>query len=351
VPEVTEDQGVLIDSITGWLKRSGWAVPEHHTRPASQSYAIDHLLTLESTHPPRGVKVEVDIRISDNTGYEWWDREQLLSVTVRYAPRQHIAGPVPETYLTGDEVRPQSYRQLTRVLTWFRDPLAWEANRWDDRPEPGDWMPPAAWDANLWGEQFGMEHRWPTSAEPLDMLRCLPGQPEERKLQLVACACFRLLQLEMLHFRNRLAVETAEQYAEGAIRRREMKKICKHSDLPWLAHLGPSPLAQLAVEFLMRDRPTEGAFLAADIIRDVLGDPFHPVALRHSWLRREGRAVRHLADAIAVEGRYNELPILADALEDAGCTERALLEHCRGPGPHIRGCWALDLLRPPERTP
>jgi len=38
------------------------------------------------------------------------------------------------------------------------------------------------------------------------------------------------------------------------------------------------------------------------------------------------------------------MPILADALEDAGCTDAAILEHCRGPGPHVRGCWVVDLI-------
>jgi hypothetical protein len=41
---------------------------------------------------------------------------------------------------------------------------------------------------------------------------------------------------------------------------------------------------------------------------------------------------------------FADLPILADALEDAGCTEAAVLAHCRGGGEHVRGCWAVDLL-------
>jgi hypothetical protein len=38
------------------------------------------------------------------------------------------------------------------------------------------------------------------------------------------------------------------------------------------------------------------------------------------------------------------VPILADALEDAGCTDEAILAHCRGPGPHVQGCWLVDLI-------
>jgi hypothetical protein len=48
--------------------------------------------------------------------------------------------------------------------------------------------------------------------------------------------------------------------------------------------------------------------------------------------------------AIDAEGRYVGLPVLADALEEAGCSEAELLGHLRGLGPHVRGCWAVDLL-------
>jgi hypothetical protein len=337
----------IIEGIVALLARSGWAVLEQRTVQTDQSYASDHLLTLDSTQPPRGVRVEMDVRIYH--GYrEWdWNDEQLLGVTVRYQVPPADAGVVPEAYLTGGEAQPGGYRQLLRVLTWFRDPLS--GALWEERPEPGDWVPPSSWEAERWGPQFGLEYRWRTSTAPLEMLRHLPGRPDIRKLQLVACACCRLLPLEMSHERNVLAIAAVERYAEGQTPRREMKKVCKHSDMPWLAQLEPLPMALRAVEGLIASCPSQGPRLAADIVREVLGDPFHPVALRHSWLRQEGGAVRHLAESIAAEGRFEELPILADALEDAGCIEPVLLEHLRGPGEHVRGCWALDLLRRVER--
>jgi hypothetical protein len=49
------------------------------------------------------------------------------------------------------------------------------------------------------------------------------------------------------------------------------------------------------------------------------------------------------------ERRYRDLPILADALEDAGCADATLLAHLRGPGPHACGCWALDLILSKDR--
>jgi hypothetical protein len=54
--------------------------------------------------------------------------------------------------------------------------------------------------------------------------------------------------------------------------------------------------------------------------------------------------IAKLAEAIYEEWAFDRLPILADALEEAGCTSEELLTHCRAGGEHVRGCWAVDLL-------
>ena len=56
-------------------------------------------------------------------------------------------------------------------------------------------------------------------------------------------------------------------------------------------------------------------------------------------------AVRELADALYEARDFSHMPVLADALQDAGCEDAAILGHCRGPGPHVRGCWVVDLIR------
>jgi hypothetical protein len=80
------------------------------------------------------------------------------------------------------------------------------------------------------------------------------------------------------------------------------------------------------------------------LLRSLFGNPFRPAALDPGWLFwREGaveRLARHIYDAKAFE----ELPILADALEDAGCTHVGLLAHCRSKDDHVRGDWLLDLI-------
>jgi hypothetical protein len=80
-------------------------------------------------------------------------------------------------------------------------------------------------------------------------------------------------------------------------------------------------------------------------LRDLFGDLVRP-ALRvdPAWLAWNGRTAPRLAEAVYDERAFDRLPILGDALEDAGCADPELLAHCRGPGPHVRGCWVIDLL-------
>src|SRR5262249_20874086 len=71
------------------------------------------------------------------------------------------------------------------------------------------------------------------------------------------------------------------------------------------------------------------------------GDTQRPISLDPAWLTS---TVAALARGIYEERAFDRLPILADALQDAGCDHPDILDHCRGPGPHVRGCWVVDLL-------
>jgi hypothetical protein len=79
------------------------------------------------------------------------------------------------------------------------------------------------------------------------------------------------------------------------------------------------------------------------LLRDVVGPAICP-AIQGAWLCNSGGTVRRLAEAIYEERAFDHLPILADALEEASCSDEALLGHLRGPSPHVRGCWAVDLI-------
>jgi hypothetical protein len=92
------------------------------------------------------------------------------------------------------------------------------------------------------------------------------------------------------------------------------------------------------------ERVTAATATACDTIREVFADPLRPPAFDPGWLLCNHGAARHIAEGIQASGNFAELPILADALEDAGCRDAALLAHCREAKEHAPGCWALDLV-------
>jgi hypothetical protein len=85
----------------------------------------------------------------------------------------------------------------------------------------------------------------------------------------------------------------------------------------------------------------QGSGLAHSLLLDIFGNPFRPVAFNPAW--RTSTAVG-VAQAMYDAREFNAMPILADALQDAGCEDNAILSHCQGAGPHVRGCWVVDLV-------
>jgi hypothetical protein len=77
------------------------------------------------------------------------------------------------------------------------------------------------------------------------------------------------------------------------------------------------------------------------VVRELVGNPFRPFSLNPSWLTP---TVLALATGIYEERAFDSMPILADALQDAGCDNEEVLNHCRQPEKHGRGCWCVDLL-------
>ncbi len=77
------------------------------------------------------------------------------------------------------------------------------------------------------------------------------------------------------------------------------------------------------------------------LVRDIFGNPFRPVAFTASW---QTGTVQTLARQMYDSRDFSAMPILADALQDAGCENEDILNHCRGAGPHVRGCWVVDAL-------
>ncbi|WP_239465836.1 hypothetical protein [Gemmata sp. SH-PL17] len=76
-------------------------------------------------------------------------------------------------------------------------------------------------------------------------------------------------------------------------------------------------------------------------VRDMFGNPFRSTGIKRHW--RTSTALT-LASQMYESRDFSAMPILADALQDAGCDSTDVLSHCRGDGPHVRGCWVVDLV-------
>lgn len=223
------------------------------------------------------------------------------------------------------------------------------------------------------------EQEWLDCLDPRWMLEHLRKKARSRKLRLFACACARRAWRRLKTPVCCEAVEVAERYADKQAKNAErvqvnrtVRALCKPphitDEVSITSHVSHGTrytqvdaniAAQRAVFVVtgVRNRgdnpDAEDAERAAqaEIFREIFGNPFRPVAVDASWLAWNDGTVVKLAQAIYDERELpsghldvGRLAVLADALEDAGCADQEILAHCRGPGPHVRGCWVVDLL-------
>jgi hypothetical protein len=184
-----------------------------------------------------------------------------------------------------------------------------------------------------------------------------------RKPRLFACASARTNWDRLNDPRSKQAVEISERFADGMATLNDLSEARDAArdavgagDPEFAAYwasagngweaaweIVPSALCA-AMKALGRDVIPARQWLHCELLRDIFGNPFRPVAVDPSWLTWNHATVPAIARHIYDDRAFHDMPILADALQDAGCTNDDLLDHCRGPGPHVRGCWAVDLL-------
>lgn len=247
------------------------------------------------------------------------------------------------------------------------------------------------------------ETEWLECISPEPMLAHLGERASIRKKRLFACACVRRIWPLLADMRLRRAIRRAERFADGQADEEEMQSALQVATLlreeleraenrrpNWTA-LAVRSAAQ-AVEAVLR---TEGPTLqrprdlreppdvvsatrlartaaraaeavrgeqettasarirpprrlasldAVELLREIFGNPFRPTTIDPTWLTWNNNTVSRLARAIYDKRRLRHLPVLADALEEAGCADVDILMHCRAPVEHARGCWAIDAL-------
>ena len=247
------------------------------------------------------------------------------------------------------------------------------------------------------------EGEWLTGTDPLPMIKFLGRQASDRKIRLFAVACCRRVWASLRHEEFREAVLKAESFADGLVDEAELVQAYKRAhpffvnlhgedggprrdngpcgaltaaafpgppksiwdriadalDDPWWEdefdkgdRLAPALVTAQHAARAAADLQGEGNVLDSPVttaehreqtalVRCLFGNPFRPPSMRAEWLTGE---VKALAEGIYAERAFDRMPLLASALEAAGCTSADLIEHCRSGGEHARGCWVVDLL-------
>jgi hypothetical protein len=220
------------------------------------------------------------------------------------------------------------------------------------------------------------EEEWLACEDPSSKVYALHGIGRERgyrrKFLFFICACFR--RGRGLHPEALRAVTVLEKHADGGADFAEVVALREKHDRPdsparalftdgigadsftwrepfWQYHAAWQTASALASAAIARKpgRPPRAAVADREqsrialhsLVRDIFGNPFRPVTFSPEW--RTNTAVS-LARQMYDSRDFSAMPILADALQDAGCDNDNILSHCRGEGPHVRGCWVVDLV-------
>lgn len=246
--------------------------------------------------------------------------------------------------------------------------------------------------ANRLEEQTNItEERWLAWVDrPKDLANFALPQMSDRKIRLFAVACCELAAHRMIDPRSQRAVELALRHANGTANDDELSAAADEAYAVTLSIMnqksretggtgqsspeyGAAALAANATSSFDRTPTTDspdgwvsmcaGGITVSDFLishtiqavddvktvtaeltralHDICGNPFQPVAANSAW---QSPGLRALAQRIYDTKSFDRLPELGDALAEAGCNDRAILEHCHLPGPHVRGCWVLDLV-------
>jgi hypothetical protein len=196
------------------------------------------------------------------------------------------------------------------------------------------------------------EAEWLTCDNALllfEQVRKQEAEAIDRRCRLLVCACGRLEKGRMTYSAWVGAIETAEEYADG---RRSYGELMDASRAANAANLFPMACDSASIQagfhlllglrFSDRKQDTDGPIQAQAIsfLRDIFGNPFRPVRFDPEWCTSTAVA---LAQQMYESRDFSTMPILADALQDAGCDNADILNHCRDAnGVHVRGCWVVD---------
>jgi hypothetical protein len=213
------------------------------------------------------------------------------------------------------------------------------------------------------------EDEWLSSIGLFALLGYANTQGWTRKIRLYSCACCRVAERLAPNDWMRDVIARAERYADGGLADSTIVRYRREAEKQWVSVSSRTPLPPeagiyLAIQDACRlnddghmmlswrrlvSRPNslqqtserDAEALLRPPFRDIFGNPFRAVAFDPSW--RSSTAVA-VARQMYESRDFTGMPVLADALQDAGCDNDDVLTHCRGDGVHVRGCWVVDLV-------
>ncbi len=187
------------------------------------------------------------------------------------------------------------------------------------------------------------EEEWLIESDPFKLIGACKVSQRKGKLFVVGCC---LQHKSVIGNRlNRKAIYAVEKYADGQIEYDELRANFGSGKMGYRIATAcsiecPIPMFVILGSCMTDDLKYE-QIIECQLIRDIFGNPFRPVVADPAGLTP---TVVGIASAIYADRVFDRMPILADALEEAGCTNADVLLHCRGAGPHVRGCWVVDLV-------
>ncbi len=234
------------------------------------------------------------------------------------------------------------------------------------------------------------EEEWLTGTDPFPMLTALKDRSSDRKLRLFGVACCRHIWEHLPDERSREMVLLAESFADNAVTSGQLADAFEAAGdaydaihyeggdqdaasavlmlrqelqlellLEWMAEsvayatnaakyellndpsFLPGQTRDEKYESLLEEGRIAASRIQSDLLRDIFGNPFRPVVFDPAWRSESAVGV---ARGIYEDRAFERMPILADALQDAGCDHADILTHCREPGTRVRGCWVVDLV-------
>ena len=187
------------------------------------------------------------------------------------------------------------------------------------------------------------EVEWLMESDPFKLIGACNVSQRKGKLFVVGCC---LQHNSVIGNRlNRKAIYSVEKYADGQIEYDQLRANFGTGKMGYRIATAcsiecPIPMFVILGSCMTGDLKHEQN-VECTLIRDIFGNPFRPILADPDWLTPTAVAI---ATAIYADRAFDRMPILADALEGAGCVNADVLLHCRGDGAHVQGCWVVDLL-------